>query len=228
MVARILHFSSRQRVSHSVVCVALLVLLVAGVASGQQALDAKPKVSETPLTAEQLAVYRAVLSIAFGGDTTCNKQGECMHLSILYGEGGVNLSDQTTAIDHLDAKDCLKNLSIEKKLPLEIHHFRMEDVANLGSMKIRLVDPDQRMKWIHEHNPDDARREGRTAKAVVEDGFERGLTTLSEIQFDESHTHAIVSISYVCGGLCGDGATMLMEKKGDVWARKKECGGWIS
>jgi hypothetical protein len=228
MVARILLLSGRQRVSPFVVCLALLVLLVPAVAGGQQALDAKPKVSETPLTAEQLAVYRAVLLIAFGGDTKCNKQGERICLSILYGEGGINLSDQTSTIDHLDAGDCLKRLSIEKNIPSEIHHFRMEDVANLGSMKIRLVDPDQRMKWIHEHNPDDGRREGRTAKAVVEDGFEHGLTTLSEIQFDESHTHAIVSISYECGWVCGDGATMLMEKKGGVWTRKKQCGGWIS
>ncbi len=179
------------------------------------------------MTTEELDVYRAVLSIALG-DTTCNKLGECMHISILYGKGGINLSDQISAIDRLDAEDCLKKLSIDTSPPSEIHRFRMEDFAQLGNIKLRLVDPDQRLKWILENNPDDARREGKPVKAVIEDGFEYGLTTLSEIRFDKSHTYAIVSVSYVCGKLCGDGTTMLMEKKNGAWIQKSDCGGWVS
>ncbi len=39
----------------------VLVLAAAGIAAGQDDQQAKPKVSDKPLTAEQLAVYRVVL-----------------------------------------------------------------------------------------------------------------------------------------------------------------------
>lgn len=238
MVRSEARFSARWTFVAFMVALSVLLIAAAGIAVTHQAMQARQKASEEQLAAERLAayplltaeeldVYRAVLSIALG-DATCNKLGECMHLSILYGEGGINLSQQIGAINHPGAEDCLKKLGIDTSPPSEVHRFRMEDVAQLGDIKLRLVDPGQRLKWIIENNPDDARREGRPAKAVVEDGFEHGLTTLSEIRFDKSHAYAIVSVSYVCGRLCGDGTTMLMEKKNGAWIQKSDCGGWVS
>jgi len=58
--------------------------------------------------------------------------------------------------------------------------------------------------------------------------FETGLFTLSEIVFDKQHKHAVVAYSFVCGGLCGNGNTLLLEKVGKKWKISKSCGGWVS
>ena len=58
--------------------------------------------------------------------------------------------------------------------------------------------------------------------------FETGLFTLSEIVFDKLHKHAVVAYSFVCGGLCGNGNTLLLEKVGKKWKISKSCGAWVS
>ena len=58
--------------------------------------------------------------------------------------------------------------------------------------------------------------------------FASGMLSLSEIVFDRTHHHAVVSYAFVCGGLCGNGSTLILEKDGDSWKVKKTCGGWIS
>ena len=42
-------------------CFAALMMFSAGLAAAQESAETKPKVSDQPLTAEQLAVYRVVL-----------------------------------------------------------------------------------------------------------------------------------------------------------------------
>jgi hypothetical protein len=69
----------------------------------------------------------------------------------------------------------------------------------------------------------DKELDGSTKKA-----FETGLFTLSEIVFDKQRKHAVVAYSFVCGALCGNGNTLLLEKVGKKWSIRKRCGGWVS
>jgi hypothetical protein len=197
-----------------IVCLMLPVFSAVGSARGQQVAEVKPRISDQPLTSEQLAVYRAVLTGWYEGN-----------------KAAINLAAQTDPINPSDDsfdKACLKGLLLEKATPAEVHRFRVEDAAQLGFAKLRLVDPESQAKEVHENDPDKSISEGRTVDDAVSNGFAHGLFTLGEIQFDQSHTHAIVSFSFWCGRLCGNGSTMLMEKKDGVWVNRKQCGGWVS
>jgi hypothetical protein len=46
---------------------------------------------------------------------------------------------------------------------------------------------------------------------IDEEAVDNGLFSLSEIRFDMEMKHAIVAYSFVCGGLCGNGETLLMD-----------------
>jgi hypothetical protein len=195
-------------------CLAMSVFAIVGLAAGQQAQEMKPKVSDKPFTAEQLAVYRAVLTSWYGGD-----------------KAAINLAFQTNPINPDDDsfdKACLKGLILEKAKPAEVHRFRGEDPAHLGFANLRLVDPELQAKEVRENDPGNSIGEGKSVDDAVDRGFAHGLFTLGEIQFDQSHTHAIVSFSFWCGRLCGHGTTMLMEKKNGAWKRKSQCGGSVS
>jgi len=183
-------------------------------AAGQQAEDRKPSVSDQPFTTEQIAVYRAVLVSWYQGD-----------------KGSINLSIQTSPVDLSDDsfdKACIKGLVLDKVQVAQVHRFRVEDSRQLGFDNLRLVDPELQAKEVHKNVPGTAIREGKSVDEAVNNGFAHGLLTLGEIQFDQNHTHALVSFSFWCGSLCGHGTTMLMEKKGGVWILMKQCGGWVS
>ena len=55
-----------------------------------------------------------------------------------------------------------------------------------------------------------------------------GWSHLSEIRFDLKHEHAILWYGFRCVGLCGNGGTVVLEKKSGVWKRGKPCSIWMS
>lgn len=70
---------------------------------------------------------------------------------------------------------------------------------------------------------------GISVAEAVENGFAKGLFSLSEIAFDEERRHAVVSYGFHCGMKCGNGATLLFEKVNGKWKETdRTCGGWIS
>ena len=193
---------------------AVLVLASVGLAAGQETPEAKPKVSDTPLTAEQLAVYRAVL-----------------HGWVDDGKRRVNLAVQTVPLETsgpLGDEDCEKGLDLEPASPGVVHRFRKEDLPQLGSNKIGLVDPEKQRKEVADNDPEKTTREGASIDEAVRNAFAHGLVTLSEIRFDLEHKLAIVSYGFYCGSLCGNGGTVVMEKRNGAWARKSRCHDWIS
>jgi hypothetical protein len=200
--------------SSSIVCLALLALSAIRLASGQQSQETKTIVSDKPLTAEQLAVYKAMFVSWFED-------------SKLSG----NLAIQTEPLD-LKADywyaSCLKGLLLESISPGIVHRFRTEDLNSLGSGALHLVDPEEQSEVNDEHDPGKAIRNGKPVDDAVEDGFSHGLLTVSEIRFDKTHTHALVQFSFRCGMLCGHATPMLMEKKNGMWKRKAMCGGYVS
>ena len=103
-------------------------------------------------------------------------------------------------------------------------------------LKIVLVDPDDQEKKVAENDPQKLMHKAIDGEAVTDKqldeslkkAFASGLFTLTEIIFDKEHRHAMVAYSFFCGGLCGHGNTVILEKTGHGWKLSKWCGGWIS
>lgn len=185
---------------------------VAGIAQG--AVEEKPKVSEKPMTADQLAVYRVVLS----GWMNNGK-----------GKHAVLLSVETApfALDGVDA-DCGKELGLEAGPKGEVHRFRAEDLPQLMPSRVKLVDPDAQSKEVAENDPEKKIQSGSSIGDAVANGFAHGLVTLGEIRFDKERTHAVVWYGFTCGALCGNGATVILEKQNGKWSVKDHCSNWVS
>jgi hypothetical protein len=195
-------------------CFLALMLFSAGLSATQESAETKPKVSDQPLTAEQLAVYRTVLHGWMENEVSA-----------------INLSIQTSLFligGAFDARDCGKEFDLEPVVPGVVHRFRLTDLPQLGSDKIGLVDPERGRKDVADNDPGKTIGEGRSIEDAVRNGFAHGLVTVSEIRFDKTHTHAIVSYSFFCGSLCGNGGTVILEKVEGGWQRKSRCSDWVS
>jgi len=195
-------------------CVAALVIVFATLAAAQEATEAKLKISDQPLTAEQLAVYRVVLHGLMDNEMSA-----------------INLSVQTIPFPTSGAfygSNCGMKLDLEPAVSGIVHRFRLADLPQLGSDKIGLVDPERQRKEVAENDPGKTIGEGRSIEDAVRNGFAHGLITVSEIRFDKEHKHAIVFYSFFCGSLCGNGGTVILEKVDGAWQRKSQCSNWIS
>lgn len=194
--------------------VLVLALMVAGtVALAQETPEPKLKMSDKPMTADQLSVYRVIL-----------------HGWMDDGKHSIHLSMATTPLDRAEmgVADCEKRLDLEELDATLIHRFRTEDLPQLGSNKIELVDPEKQAQEVADNDPEKHIGKESSIGAAVRNGFNHGLVTLSEIRFDKSHTHAIVWYGFTCGRLCGNGGDVLLEKKHGVWGIKDHCSNWIS
>jgi hypothetical protein len=55
-----------------------------------------------------------------------------------------------------------------------------------------------------------------------------GLITFSNVGFNLEMTHALVDVSYSCGGLCGRGGLVLLVKKDGKWVKDEDLITWVS
>ena len=101
-------------------------------------------------------------------------------------------------------------------------------MPKLAPSKVRLVDPDAQRKEVAENDPGKKIREGSSIKDAVAHGFAHGLVTLGEIRFDKDHAYAVVWYGFTCGALCGNGATVILEKKNGKWGVRDHCSNWVS
>jgi len=192
----------------------LVSVLMADRAHTQAADKKEPVVSDKPLTVEQLAVYRVVLKRYLSGDT-----------------GALNLSIHTVPVateGPFAGHNCSSGIAMEATQPNIIHSLRSEDLAALGLPSLHLVDPDQQGKTVKKNDPGKAIRRGIPVDNAVKNGFANALFSLSEVWFDKTHQHAIVSYGFWCGRLCGNGGSLVLMKKGDDWSVQSQCGGWVS
>lgn len=180
----------------------------------------KPEVSKEPLTDEQLAVYRVVIDNYMKGS-----------------RGSLNVSDTTYPLDldgPFSGEDCTAGIQPEQhdaRVPV-VHTFNStlsSSVVLVDSKqqeaKVKQSDPENLIKKAidgHEPVTDDQ------VKHSVQTAFSVGLFSLSEILFDNGHRHAIVSYSFHCGMLCGNGGTSVLQKTGNKWKVKKTCSSWVS
>lgn len=192
-----------------------LILLSYAAAQDQ---TSETKISDEPLTADQIAVYRAVLRDYLKDS-----------------DGSLNLANITEPLDQSN-KSCFEpsGMGITKGSASVIHRLGASLVANT---KIVLVDSNLQQSTIKEHDPQNL------IKRAIDDGekftdeqldqslkqaFHNGLFTLTEIIFDRRGRRAVVGYSFVCGMLCGHGNTVVLKKHGKDWRVSKSCGGWVS
>jgi hypothetical protein len=178
-----------------------------GVLAKAQQDDVKIVVSDQPMTSDQLAIYRTVLKSWMDN-----------------GKAAIHLSIRTMPfyLSEMD-KDCGSELHFVPGLGGEVHQFRATDLPLIGSKKIELVEPEKQMDEVKKNDPHTNIYKGKSISDAVENGFAHGLAQLGEIRFDESHTHAIVSYDFSCGRLCGNGSTVILEKKDGKWGLKSHC-----
>jgi hypothetical protein len=170
--------------------------------------QASPKllISNTPLTTDQIAIYRIFL---FSYDPGL--------------ETPINVADTTSEFspESNDLKSCLKEFDSPVS-PQKLHRFTAEfsDFQN-----IHLIDPN-----THKiSDPEIAIKRGESIDQAVKAGVEAGVLTLSEVIFDSTHHFAAFSYSFRCGVLCGSGGTVVYEFNNGKWIKSKRfCSLWMS
>jgi hypothetical protein len=203
------------------ICAVVALGFVLSLTAAAQTDSSKPKVSSDPLPAEQIAVYRAVLEDYTKG-----------------AGGNLNLANKTELLERPGSDDaCVKGLDLEapQSSAWVVHQFATTEA--LGP-KVVVVDPDQQDKQVKDNDPqkliksaidDHEKVTDKQLDDSIKRAFETGLFTLSEVVFDKQHRHAVVAYSFVCGGLCGHGNTVVLKKVGQKWKVVNRCGGgWVS
>jgi hypothetical protein len=186
--------------------------------------EPKPVISKDPLTAEQIAVYRAMLETYTKGDKDSA-------LNIANVTDPFTMNGEFTGSCPKDSNDAEPASSQE---PQVIHRL---DPAVALSSKMVLVDPDQQVELIRKNDPqhliinsikDQQTPTDSDLDQSLKTAFSTGLFTFSEIVFNKQHTRAILSYSFSCGRLCGHGNFVVLKKAHGKWKVGKVCGGWIS
>ena len=180
----------------------------------------KAKVSSDPLTEEQIAVYRTVFdSYSNGSNAT------------------LNVADQTETLDLSEDKDCLKGIDLDPGNTSTSVVHRLDNRVTKMKKNIVLVNGELQQKRVEENDPQKLMKraidggERVTEKQLdgsLREAFATGLFAFSEIAFDKRHQHAVLAYSFVCGGLCGHGNTIVLRKVGGKWKQRKTCRSWIS
>ena len=180
--------------------------------------EPKPTVSNDSLTVEQLAIYRVVLNNYRKGD-----------------KSAMNLSDRTDLLQSVPGSPDLACTNRIKAGDSTVVH-RITDAAALGPGLV-LADPDRQQEEIDKNDPqnlvkraidDHEKVTDKQLDETIKRAFETGLFSLSEIAFDKEHRYAVVAYSFVCGGLCGNGETLVLRRTGQAWKIVKHCSTWVS
>lgn len=177
----------------------------------------KNVISAASLSADEVAVYGVVL-----------------HQWNSVGRISLNISDRTFTLDTASSTssdsncECLRDLEVQSLVSAS-HSIHVLTQAVFPKRNVRLVDADKQLTTIRHNDPHDGMAEGKSVKKTINDAFASGLFSMSEIAFDQNHRQALVSYSFVCGSLCGNGGTWLLEKVNGIWRRTdRVCGGWVS
>ena len=194
-----------QRLSVSVIFIALLLTCNAETYKNQ-----KPVKSTTSLSADEIAIYKAVLRTYSGGKDV-----------------NLNVAATTYPLDP-NASECLNGVEPEN-LSSASNSFHELPTDVLPSRAMRLVDPKRQTRIVHSNDPSNTIRKGEPLKDAVEAAFSTGLFSISEIAFDNGHHFAAVSYSFWCGHLCGHGQTLVFENVNGEWRNaNRDCGSWDS
>jgi hypothetical protein len=203
----------------TIIVIAFVCLALNTLSEGQG--EPKPTLGTGPLSAEKVAIYRIVLADYRKGT-----------------KDALNLADRTEPLQRSEGSSdlgCISGIKLADPNSAPALH-RIDSSTALGPGLV-LVDPDRQQERINENDPQNLVKRAIDDHEQVTDkqlddsikrAFETGLFTLSEIAFHEGHRYAVVAYSFVCGGLCGNGKTLLLKKVGHKWRVIKACGEWVS
>jgi|HubBroStandDraft_6_1064221.scaffolds.fasta_scaffold697477_1 hypothetical protein len=177
--------------------------------------------SNRRLTADEVAIFRAVLKVYLKGSRG----------TMLLANATVPADQSSTSVrtcsDEISARPDARSINV-------VHRI---DPSVVAGLHVKLADPDAQEREIEANDPQNlihgAIDEGqrittRQLDDSVTKAFSSALFTFSEIVFDQRHVNAVVSYSFHCGSLCGNGNALILRKVGEQWKISKRCGGWIS
>ena len=149
-----------------------------------------------------------------------------------YAEGNaVNLSNVTHRFDATSEAiiACAPSAFVTTAIS---RHFRTQSFAqsDFPEDSVRIVDPGVQIALMRAHDPSATIAEGSDVDDAVGAAFAAGLLQVSDIGFDISGQHALLTYSFSCGSLCGHGGTALFDRVGDRWVwSQRSCGPeWMS
>lgn len=161
---------------------------------------------ERTVRAEELAVYRSLLSDWIqSGHRQINLVSIPMPLDVAECESGISRGD---------SRDIGKLVS--------------SDIAQLKTDRIQLldietsIDPSRRDEVTR-----NVKRGAPMSGGILGQIGDGSVLTFSTVLFDSSHQRAIAGYRYWCGGDCGHGKTLLLERRGDEWAVSKFCSRFV-
>jgi hypothetical protein len=177
----------------------------------------KPIRNTTPLSTDEVAIYRAVLQRWVANDRS----------PLNVSARTFPLKDASVSSGIFDC-ECLKGMQVDGLLSA-FHSFHNLTPDILPGKDMRLVDARKQAIFVASNDPDKSIGKGKSVEDAVKGAFATGLLSVSEIAFDREHRRALVSYSFWCGSLCGNGATLVFEKVNGEWkSTDRMCGGWIS
>jgi hypothetical protein len=148
--------------------------------------------SESPLSEDRIAVYRAFIG-TYARDVT----------------EPLNLGNRTIPLELSDANrrdGCLKGIALSDLTPLRfLRRPLSSEVADPSN--VQLVDPERQASTVKRNDPSRKIRDGESVEDAVKGAFASGLLQVSEIAFDRNHRYAVLRFSFSCGMLCGHGGT---------------------
>ncbi len=183
-------------------------LLASILASGCQ-----PVLSDSPMTEDQLTVYRSFLDL----------------FSSLPWH---NLANRTAPFDLRGVSEdnaCLRGIEFEnlRMSRRTIHAFSPEITKG---RELKLVDPLEQAKILQREDvsPDGQKGQSKEESDRIMSKF--GFLELSEIAFDKKHQFAVLRFRFFCGSRCKTSETLVMEKVGNEWSNKtrRACAAFIN
>lgn len=160
----------------------------------------KPVVSRSPLSEEQLSVYRGFLD----------------KFSFLHFR---NLASVTIPFDFKgfpEGRPCLRGIELENlSESLRTAHTFGPEITK--GRDLRLVDPLEQGKLLQQRDASSGTQKEKLTAQDQEIGSELNFLVLSEIAFDTKHQFAVLKYLLVCGQHCVSGTTLVMEKVDGKW-----------
>ena len=149
-----------------------------------------------------------------------------------YSEGNrVNLANVTTRFDaeSAGATTCAPTILATALLSDRLRTTTINQ-SDFQSSFVHVVDPEDQAVQVRIHDPSMNIRSEDNIDRAVADAFDAGFLQVSEVGFDITGQHAMLTYSFICGMLCGHGGTALFDRVGDRWVwSHRRCGSeWIS
>ena len=169
------------------------------------AQESPSKRSTVPLTRDRIAIYKTFLTDWQAGS-----------------ESPLNVANATDPFlpERDELQGCMKGFS-KRNRAIATHQFSNE----FADDRIRLLDP----AYYKPPTMSDLMSQKHDLDNAVDAAVKTGLMSLSEIIFNHEHQLAAFQFSFQCGRLCGNGGTVIYERRNGQWRHsKRRCGSWVS